>query len=69
MRMLGSSDNTGTVSCFRSRRSRVRTVPSSRAGSSKQTKLELEPVLGKRSRSGAILFHKFDRKIGFLERK
>lgn len=37
----------------RSRRSRVRTVPSSRAGSSKQTKLELEPVLGKRSRSAS----------------
>jgi len=31
----------------------VRTVPNSRANSSKQSKLELEPVLGKRSRSAS----------------
>lgn len=37
----------------RSRRGRVRTVPSSRANSSKQSRLELEPVLGKRSRSAS----------------
>ena len=37
----------------RARRSRVRTVPSSRANSSKQSKLELEPVVGKRSRSAS----------------
>jgi len=37
----------------RARRSRVRTVPNSRANSSKQSKLELEPVLGKRSRSAS----------------
>ena len=36
---------------FRTRRSRVRTVPNSRAHSSKFTRLEVEPVLGKRSRS------------------
>ena len=39
--------------CCRARRSRVRTVPNSRANSSKQSKLELEPVLGKRSRSAS----------------
>ena len=38
---------------YRSRRSRVRTVPNSRANSSKQTKLDMEPVLGKRSRSAS----------------
>jgi len=37
----------------RSRRGRVRTVPSSRANSSKLSRLELEPVLGKRSRSAS----------------
>merc|ERR1719192_2346743 len=37
----------------RTRRSRVRTVPSSRANSSKFSRLELEPVLGKRSRSAS----------------
>ncbi len=31
----------------------MRTVPNSRANSSKQSKLELEPVLGKRSRSAS----------------
>lgn len=37
----------------RSRRGRVRTVPSSRANSSKLSRIELEPVLGKRSRSAS----------------
>merc|ERR1719192_920910 len=37
----------------RTRRSRVRTVPNSRANSSKFTRLEVEPVLGKRSRSAS----------------
>ena len=38
---------------FRTRRSRVRTVPNSRANSSKHSKLDMEPVLGKRSRSAS----------------
>jgi len=37
----------------RARRSRVRTVPSSRTSSSKLSRLEVEPVLGKRSRSAS----------------
>jgi len=37
----------------RPRRSRVRTVPNSRANSSKHSKLDQEPVLGKRSRSAS----------------
>ena len=42
-----------TVPFFRTRRCRVRTVPSSRANSSKHSKLDMEPVLGKRSRSAS----------------
>jgi len=37
----------------RTRRSRVRTVPNSRANSSKLSKLETEPIFGKRSRSAS----------------
>ena len=41
------------MNIFRTRRSRVRTVPSSRTSSSKLSRLEVEPVLGKRSRSAS----------------
>ena len=41
------------MNIFRPRRSRVRTVPNSRANSSKHSKLDQEPVLGKRSRSAS----------------